>query len=160
MITRDFHRSEFQCPCCSLSEPHPALVVGLQWEIRDLVQAPVYVSSGSRCISRNRAVGGSPGSFHLKRLDMDGYTCAGDIWVPEVSLSRLYNLAETSAAFRDGGIGIYVGGRSWLHVDVRGIAGLHPAARWAYVDGRPASIEEALREDERRRALLTKERMS
>lgn len=156
MITRDFRRSEFRCPCCSLAEPHPALVIGLQWEIRDLVLLPVHVHSGSRCALRNRAVGGAPGSFHLPRLDMDGYTCAADIRVPSVALARLFNLAEASAAFRDGGIGIYVvtAGRSWLHVDVRGVAGLHPAARWAYVDGQSASIEGALREDERRRALV------
>jgi hypothetical protein len=91
---------------------------------------------------------------------MDGYTCAADVWVPGVALARLFNLAETSAAFRDGGIGIYVAGRPWLHVDVRGVAGLHPAARWAYVDGKSASIEEALREDERRRALKSKEAAS
>lgn len=39
--------------------------------LRDAYGAPIYVNSGYRCPELNRAVGGSPGSHHLRGMAAD-----------------------------------------------------------------------------------------
>lgn len=163
MITPYFSRSEFRCPCgCILADPHPVLVVGLH-RLREMLRAPVIITSGSRCFGHNRrppternergvyGAGGAEDSQHLPRAEHDGYTCAADIVVEQTPLAKLFRLAEESWAFGLGGIGVYVDDTPRLHVDVRGVCGIHRPARWAQIDGRPAAICGALDEDERRR---------
>ena len=64
-----FHPREFFCPCCSVNEffevgIHPALLHLLN-RVRFVVGAPVVVTSGLRCPTRNQAVGGAARSRHM-----------------------------------------------------------------------------------------------
>lgn len=160
MITPYFARSEFTCRCgCGLADPHPALVVGLQ-ELREIIRVPIQINSGSRCTAHNAAVGGAPSSMHLPRADLGGYTCAADITTSR-PLIQVYDFASRIEWFAEGGIAAYVRGyAAWLHLDVRGVLGLREPWRQGYTDGHAVSIEAALMEDERRRALKSKEAVS
>lgn len=85
MRTRNFRDEEFVCRCrhCNLSIPQPGLVVpelmiALQ-QARDILQAPITVTSGRRCVRHNRKVGGVRNSYHcsgravdVKADNMDG----------------------------------------------------------------------------------------
>lgn len=66
----NFTPSEFTCPCCGLNNVDHTLVRVCQ-RIRDHFDAPFEVSSGSRCPSHNKAVGGVPNSRHLSGRAVD-----------------------------------------------------------------------------------------
>lgn len=154
MITRNFGRHEFECKCgCGLRDPHPVLVVGLQ-RLREILRAPITVTSGCRCPMHNDRSGGSQGSFHMPHDELDGYSCAADI-VTGFPLRTVVDHAELLEAFSTGGIGVYVDGTPRLHLDCRGASGLHRPASWAKIDGEDADFETALAEDERRRKELS-----
>lgn len=169
-VTRDFFLREWACHCrCGLAHPHPALAMGAQ-RLRELLAVAVTIGSPCRCREHNarprtevnergiRGAGVAANSFHLPRADMAGYCCAADLQ-SAVSLRDMYRWADHIGDFHHGGISPYVSGSvSWLHVDVRGITGLHHLWRQGFIDGRAVSVEAALAEDERRRALRTKER--
>lgn len=171
-VTLDFGLWEYACECgCGLVNPHPALAMGNQ-QIRDLLGRVVTISGPCRCHEHNarpatevneRGVRGAAGarhSFHLPRADMAGYCCASDLQ-SAASLWDMFAFAEMVEWFKYGGISPYVRGSvSWLHVDVRGVTRLHQPWRQGYIDGRAVSIEAALMEDERRRALKAKEQMA
>jgi len=118
-LTRNFSRSEFACKgknCCGGSTPvQPALATGLQ-EIRDKIGKPLTISSGFRCKTHNRAIGGAENSQHCLGTAVD-LLCPDD-WTP----AQLAGLAETIPVFEQGGIGIY---KSWVHLDIR-----QERARW------------------------------
>lgn len=71
MHTRNFTENEFVCRCgrCQFSVPQtgivvPALMIALQ-QARDVLQAPIRVTSGRRCYRHNQYVGGVANSYHL-----------------------------------------------------------------------------------------------
>ena len=77
MRTRNFRQDEFVCRCghCNLSIPQPGLVVAelmvaLQ-QARDVLQAPITVTSGRRCVRHNRKVGGVKNSYHCSGRAVD-----------------------------------------------------------------------------------------
>jgi uncharacterized protein YcbK (DUF882 family) len=107
-ITKNFRSSEFSCPCCGAAAIHPELVYELQ-RLRNIVGAPIYVTSGYRCVRHNAVVGGVPDSYHLQGL-------AADIWCEKFSPPQLMMIAEQVTGFNEGGIGEYP---SHIHVDVR-----------------------------------------
>lgn len=108
-LSKNFKRSEFTCHCgCEDDRVRPELIEALQ-ELRNLVNAPIIVTSGFRCIEHNKACGGAKNSQHV-------YGRAADIHVSGMSQSTLASLAEKIPAFKNGGIGIY---KTWVHVDVR-----------------------------------------
>lgn len=114
-LSRNFSRSEFACFCeCGLSDPSLVLVEALQ-ELRDIINQPIIVTAGLRCIEQNKRVGGRPNSQHLKGN-------AADISIRHMKIFDLLLAADTVDAFRNGGIGIY---NHHIHVDVRGYE-----ARW------------------------------
>ena len=86
----------------------------------------------------------------MPRREHDGYTCAADIVVEHTPLTVVYQFAVHMEAFSAGGVGVYTDDTPRLHLDVRGIAQIHDPARWGHIDGRTASAEDALAEDERR----------
>lgn len=152
MITRNFSRDEFICGCgCGLAEPHPMLVVGLQW-VRNILNLPVAITSGSRCPAWNKLAGGADNSFHMTRDSFDGYSMAADIVVPGLPLVKVYEALPAVEVFGPLGVGVYVDSEPRVHIDVRGVTGVHPQARWAQVDGKPAVLERALEVDLKRRA--------
>lgn len=149
-ITRNFSRREFRCKCgCGLADPHPVLVCAAQY-LADWLRADrVIVHSGSRCAAHNAAVGGAPGSMHLRQPGLGGYTCAADLRFPGLPILDVVKAAEIVPPFANGGLGVYIdarpGGVDFVHVDCR-----RGEARWGEVDGVRVSWPFALAEVERR----------
>ncbi len=115
----NFSRSEFACKgicCCGASSPiDDSLVEGLQ-ELRDILGHPLKVTSGFRCVTRNKEIGGAEKSMHI-------YGKAADISCTKVSPKDLARAAEDVEVFKNGGIGTY---SQWVHVDIRS----NGPARW------------------------------
>ena len=121
-LSAHFSKKEFVCHCgCGAFIPCPKLYEKLE-KFRELCgNKPMTIGSGTRCLKRNKAVGGampskkSKGSQHL-------YGTAADVnLIPGLTVDRMAKLAE-EAGFD--GIGKYNWG---VHVDVRGTK-----ARWDY----------------------------
>ena len=107
-LSEHFQAREFACSCCGMVLVHPELVRKLEG-LRSAVGAPVNVTSGYRCSSCNKAVGGAENSYHL-------FGMAADIWVEGISPQQL---AEIAANIGFDGIGVYPE-QGFVHVDVRG----------------------------------------
>lgn len=109
-----FKVNEFACRDASkVVLINPELVSVLD-EIRRRIGRPVYINSGYRTISHNRANGGATNSMHI-------YGCAADIRADKTSIADLHKLCEDVVGER-GGVGLY---STFVHVDVRGFK-----ARW------------------------------
>ena len=102
-----FKLSEFACPCCNLVMLHPKLLAKLV-ELRNILERPVYITSGYRCSKYNRNVGGVTNSYHRIGL-------AADIKVKDINLIELLGYAEE---IDFAGIGLYEK-KNFLHLDVR-----------------------------------------
>lgn len=118
-LSENFSRYEFECQgvgCCGRSAPvHPALIDGLQ-ELRDKIGRPLLITSGFRCRSHNRKIGGSRNSYHCLGM-------AADVAVPGGMTMEEFMMHVLSVdVFFHGGVGRY---SSWVHVDVR-----KDAERW------------------------------
>lgn len=106
-----FKRSEFKCKCGKCGgfpvEPDENLVKLLE-QIREHFNAPVTVSSGVRCATHNKNVGGATRSQHL-------YGTAADIKVQGKTPKEVCAYCQALLP-NSGGIGLY---KTWVHVDVR-----------------------------------------
>jgi len=129
-----FSASEFACSCCKQSDQRwspSQILVSVLDEVRKKLGVPLRISSGIRCLSHNKSVGGAPQSWHVPR-DNVGY--AADITYSDAAkrhgehILRLYIEIENEARRRDVpfGLGLYSG---WVHFDTRGEKGAKPA-RW------------------------------
>jgi uncharacterized protein YcbK (DUF882 family) len=118
-IALNFTYGEFACKCgCGFGlrdgDIDPALVQAVQL-IRTIVQQPVRINSGCRCIAHNRNVGGSLRSQHTLGKAADITTgVAGPRTV-----ARLADIALTIPVFNQGGI-IQYPNKGFVHVDTRG----------------------------------------
>lgn len=117
-LTKNFSLSEFACPCCGVRRMTATiqrnlrrLAEGLQL-LRDVLGKPVRITSGYRCPSRNRVVGGVPNSQHVLGL-------AADVVVDGLTPTEVAQAAAKIAVFRIGGIGVYHSD-GFTHLDVRG----------------------------------------
>jgi zinc D-Ala-D-Ala carboxypeptidase len=130
-LSKNFSKSEFACPCgkCVL-HIEPRLVEALQ-KLRDLADSPIKITSGYRCVSHNRQVGGSPNSQHIKGI-------AADIVIQDNTVEEMAMLAAQIPWFRSGGIGVYPQ-NGFIHVDVR-----QGVARWGFIDGKQVAFSKAL----------------
>lgn len=63
MLSRNFSRGEMQCPCCHKCDMQSVFIDKLQ-QVRDIVNAPMTVTSGYRCKTRNEQVKGATNSLH------------------------------------------------------------------------------------------------
>lgn len=114
-VTANFASAEFDCKgksCrCTATRLDSRLARKLQM-LRRLTGRPVTVTSGNRCASHNRDVGGASSSNHLNTKGQ-----AADIVVAGLTPAQIARLAQ-EIGFR--GIGRYDGtaGR-FVHVDVR-----------------------------------------
>ena len=106
-VAKYFNLSEFTCPCCNLVMLHPKLL-GKLVELRNIMERPVYITSGYRCFEYNQKVGGVKNSYHRIGL-------AADIKVRDISLIELLEICE-NIDFT--GIGFYEK-KNFLHLDVR-----------------------------------------
>lgn len=68
--TKNFAKHEFTCPCCGLVTTLHYVVVKLQM-IRDYINLPIRITSGTRCKLQNEAVGGSSSSDHIYGYGVD-----------------------------------------------------------------------------------------
>ncbi len=107
-LSPNFRADEFACTgktCCNIFKVDEKLVTFLQ-QIREHFAVPVSITSGYRCAKRNKAVGGTSGSQHLKGK-------AADIIVKGVKPAEVAAFAESIGIL---GIGLY---DSFVHIDTR-----------------------------------------
>lgn len=73
-LSRDFDRQEFACRCgkCGFNTVDYELLVHLQYE-RAHFGSPIVITSGCRCYTHNKAVGGADHSQHLLGRACDHY---------------------------------------------------------------------------------------
>lgn len=113
-LTKNFSRSEFQCPCgCGQQFVDPELAEKLQL-IRDKLGKRIKITSGYRCIKHNssKSVRGSKQSRHLYGIAADWRT--DDRSVNPVALGIL----AQKAGF--GGVGVYWHSKgAFVHTDTR-----------------------------------------
>lgn len=110
-VSLHFSRHELVCRCgCGLYIHRPQLI-DLAEKVREILKIPMYVNSGTRCVSHNARVDGSPTSKHLQGLAMDFYCkTLTPTAIYNVILSRYIKgyLPEL------GGMGIY---KTFVHID-------------------------------------------
>ena len=144
-ITKNLSRHEFACRCgCGSSEPHPVLVIGTQDVVDTCGCKRVTVTSGTRCevhhgylVNMGRAAEGSKHQI----WQPSGYSLAADCIFHDVLLSSALSAARAHPAFKNGGIGLYLGQVPRLHLDVR-----DGKARWGVIDGEKVTLQTALSE--------------
>lgn len=112
-ISPHFTREEFACSCgCGMDTVDAELLEILE-DVRFHFNSPVTVTSGNRCVAKNREAGGANDSQHLRSR-------AADIKVKDVHPEDVYNYLDLKHTHI--GLGLY---SSWVHVDSRG-----SKARW------------------------------
>lgn len=112
-LSNNFVSTEFDCKggnCCKATIIDPELVTYLQ-AIRDYFGKPITITSGYRCLTHNRNVGGATGSRHSKGQ-------AADIVVDGVEPREVAKFAESIGVK---GIGLYETSSDgfFTHIDTR-----------------------------------------
>ena len=112
-LSANFNSSEFDCHgsgCCSSTLVDDKLVTYLQ-QIREHFGKPVNISSGYRCATHNRNIGGATNSRHSKGQ-------AADIYISGVTPAEIAKYAESIGIL---GIGLYETNSDgfFVHVDTR-----------------------------------------
>lgn len=111
-LAKNFNEREFACRHCGQVHVEPELVQRLQ-ALRDALGRPITVTSGYRCPTHNKAIGGATQSRHMQGQ-------AADLVVAGVSPAAVAQAAD-KVGF--GGIGIYAKS-GFTHVDTG------PKRRW------------------------------
>ena len=105
-ISKHFTRDEIKCFCqCGLDTMDGATLM-LADECRDFVGEPITPSSGARCRSHNKAVGGVTTSQHVKCRAMD---------LPVKDPKALFDYLTEKYPGKYG-IGLY---KTFVHIDSR-----------------------------------------
>lgn len=112
-LSTNFNSSEFDCHgsrCCSSTLVDDKLVTYLQ-QIREHFGKPVNISSGYRCATHNKNIGGATNSRHSKGQ-------AADIYINGVAPVEIAKYAESMGIL---GIGLYETNSDgfFVHVDTR-----------------------------------------
>lgn len=112
-LSKNFYVSEFACHgagCCGIVKIDTALVDYLQ-TIRDHFGKEIIVTSGFRCSTHNKNIGGATGSYHTKGM-------AADISVNGVAPADVAKYAESIGVL---GIGLYetIKDGFFVHIDTR-----------------------------------------
>ena len=112
-LSTNFKSTEFDCHgsgCCTQTKVDDKLVQYLQ-QIRNHFGKPVNVSSGYRCETHNKNIGGATGSRHSKGQ-------AADIYISGVTPAEIAKYAESIGIL---GIGLYETDADghFVHVDTR-----------------------------------------
>lgn len=112
-LSANFNSNEFDCHgsgCCSSTLVDDKLVTYLQ-QIREHFGKPVNISSGYRCATHNKNVGGATNSRHAKGQ-------AADIYITGVTPAEIAKYAESIGIL---GIGLYETNSDgfFVHVDTR-----------------------------------------
>ena len=69
LITPNFTRAEWRCPCC-LKDDHDKHFVDMLQELRNAI-GPMPLSSAYRCERYNKRIGGVGGAAHIKGIGAD-----------------------------------------------------------------------------------------
>lgn len=111
-----FKRVEFECKCgCGMMAVDAELLKVLE-DVREYFNKPVSITSGNRCETHNKNVGGAANSQHTKGI-------AVDIRVKDVDASDVYKYLDEKYP-NSYGIG---NANMFTHIDTR------PAkTRWSY----------------------------
>jgi zinc D-Ala-D-Ala carboxypeptidase len=128
-IAADFTPEEFQCRCSACKgrpipdhlEPRVLSLVGELQKARDVLQAPLIITSGVRCEAHNQAVGGGAYSQHR-------YGRAVDLKSPGLTgawLAGFFDCLIRQGLIMQGGLGVYKDKPNMFHYDNRGTK-----ARW------------------------------
>ncbi|WP_456267669.1 D-Ala-D-Ala carboxypeptidase family metallohydrolase [Kushneria sp. AK178] len=107
-LSQHFNRSEFRCHCgeCGFDTvDHQTL--GILEAVREHFRSPVIVTSGCRCESHNRAIGGATHSQHVLAR-------AADIQVKGVGPDEVQDWIE--ANYPHASVGRYA---TFTHIDTR-----------------------------------------
>lgn len=112
-LSTHFVSTEFDCrgnDCCSTTIIDPQLVTYLE-KIREHFGKPITISSGYRCATHNKNVGGATGSRHSKGD-------AADIVVSGITPAEVAKYAESIGVL---GIGLYETNNDghFVHIDTR-----------------------------------------
>ena len=110
-LSKNFNQREFACRHCGMVYVEPELITILQ-ALRDTVNKPIKVTSGYRCPTHNKNIGGAAQSRHMQGQ-------AADLLVSGMTPAAV---AQVAARVGAGGIGIYKSG--FTHVDIG------PERRW------------------------------
>jgi uncharacterized protein YcbK (DUF882 family) len=121
-LTNNFNKSEFECNCgCEMPNEVFLQIQKLASQlqcIRDFIRFPIKITSGYRCPSHNKEVGGVSNSQHVLGK-------ASDIQVSDSSPEAIYQVIDTLAEYGhvlQGGLGLY---NTFTHYDIR-----KTRARW------------------------------
>lgn len=120
MRTENFTIEEYKCKCgCGLMSISPTIML-INQLVRNHFKSPVTISSGCRCDTYNKKVGGKPLSQH--KLKGDDMTHASDIQIKGVKPIEAFNFLD--GLFPNAlGLGLY---DTFLHIDDR----MDKAYRW------------------------------
>ncbi len=107
--SRHFAKHEFGCKHCGYTITPPPLLLLFAELLRHKAQAPVTITSATRCTFHNDAVGGEPNSHHLTGIALDVKTTGMDPYDVYIYMDTLVGDM--------GGVGLY---DDFTHFDVRG----------------------------------------
>ena len=72
-LSKNFDSKEFECPHCGKIKVDPKPIELLQ-KLRDKIMEPIFITSGYRCKTYNKNVGGYKNSPHITGGAVDCYT--------------------------------------------------------------------------------------
>lgn len=110
-----FKKSEFTCGCgCGFNHIDVRLVKILDM-IREHFGKPIIITSGVRCVSYNRKVGGVSNSFHVKNKAADFYVQGVNVYTvlsycQTLVNQRVLNYTYTNNTNMKGAVHIDIGG--------------------------------------------------
>jgi len=105
-IRTHFTNKEMDCSCGCEKTVASELLVRLE-ALRALLDKPLLVTSGARCETHNREVGGKQHSWHLKGLAVD---------IACVDSNLRVDIIRNASKLRFNGIGI---AKTFIHLDLR-----------------------------------------
>jgi len=105
-IRTHFTDKEMDCNCGCGKTVDPELLTRLE-ALRRMLGQPLIVTSGARCETHNREVGGKPASWHLKGMAVDISCVDSDLRCEIIRLAALLGF---------NGIGI---AKTFIHLDLR-----------------------------------------
>lgn len=112
-LTITQHRNIDNTPALSVVSNLTRIALKLE-EIRNILNSPMIVSSGYRCLELNRSIGSKDTSAHVKGL-------AADFIAPKFGLpSSVFEYLKSKKELKyDQLILEKIGGKQWLHIGLR-----------------------------------------
>ena len=108
-----FEKSEFACKHCQ-QLPFGGMnteLVNVLNQLREKLREPLIISSGYRCPTHNRNIGGASQSYHMKGVAADVYINSENYSPHQIAQMALDCGADTAVAYPNQG---------FVHVDMRG----------------------------------------